>query len=233
MSSGIYNKFTGYHNRRSIRLPGYDYSRPGYYFVTICIRNRAERLFGDIDFVGAGSKPAPESVPEPAPESVPQPTHARMILNEFGNIVQCAWDDLINHVPGIALDTFVIMPNHVHGIIRIIGTGLEPAPTTAPTTATAKQITLPEIIRQFKTFSARRINAIRHVQNNPVWQRNYYDHIIRGEKSLYVIRKYIRENPLHWREDSENHIDREIEEFKLSSALQKEMKKHPRSKHFN
>jgi len=241
MSSGIYNKFTGYHNRRSIRLRDYDYSRPGYYFVTICIRNRAERLFGDVDFVGAGSKPAHESVQnhahgsvpkpahesveEPAPESahgsVPKPTHARMILNEFGNIVQCAWDDLINHVSGISLDTFVIMPNHVHGIIRIIGAGLEPAPTI--TTATPKQLSLPEIIRQFKTFSARRINAIRHVRGNPVWQRNYYDHIIRDEKSLYGIRKYIRENPLHWRDDSENHIDREIEEFNRSADLQKEV----------
>jgi REP element-mobilizing transposase RayT len=159
MSPGIYNQSTGYHNRRSIRLRGYDYSRPGYYFVTICIRNRAERLFGDIDFVGAGSKPAHGSVPKP--------THARMILNEFGHIVQCAWNDLINHISGISLDTFGIMPNHVHGIIRIIGAGLEPAPTM--TTATPKQISLPEIIRQFKTFSARRINAIRHVRRNPVW----------------------------------------------------------------
>lgn len=222
MSSGIFNNFTGYHNRRSNRLRGYDYSRPGYYFVTLCIHDRRQRLFGDIDFVvGAGSKPAHFSRSKPAREPVhelaPNPVHVWMNLNEFGTIVQFAWDDLMNHVSGIILDTFVIMPNHVHGIIRIGGTGLEHGAglEPAPTWAAPKRITLPEIIRQFKTFSARRINAIRHVRSNPVWQRNFYDHIIRNEKSLFFIRNYIRENPLNWLDDDENHINREIGEFKM------------------
>jgi len=197
MSSGIYNKYTGYHNRRSIRLSGYDYCRPGYYFVTICIIDRRQLLFGDIPeiLVGAGSKPAPCT-----PQFPP---------NQYGQIVQNTWLDLPNHIPSIELDEFIIMPNHIHGIIRIIehGTnraGLEPAPTVL--------VKLPEMVRQLKTFSARCINRLRNTIGQPVWQRNYYEHIIRDEKSLFFIRKYIQNNPINWADDSENHIDREIAE---------------------
>jgi putative transposase len=194
MSSGIYSKHAGYHNRRSIRLPGHDYSRPGYYFVTICIHDRAQRLFGEIPLVGAGSKPAPH-------------------LNEYGKIVQKTWDDLPDHIDGIELDAFIIMPNHVHGIIRIIGTGLEraglePAPTVG----------IPEIVRQFKTFSAKRINITRNSIGASVWQRNYHDHIIRNDTSLFFIRKYIRDNPMNWNADPENHINREMREFETAET---------------
>jgi putative transposase len=77
---------------------------------------------------------------------------------------------------------------------------------------------LPEIVRQFKTFSAKRINAIRKSPGNPVWQRNYYEHIIRDETSLYFIREYIRENPLNWSIDSGNHVSREIREFAMTGT---------------
>ena len=91
------------------------------------------------------------------------------------------------------------MPNHVHGIIiiRDVGAGSEPAPTT-------KRHGLPEIVRQFKTFSARRINRRRGTPGQPVWQRNYYEHIIRHEESLNRIRDYILTNPLRWNLDREN-----------------------------
>lgn len=214
MSSGIFNQFTGYHNRRSVRLRGYDYSQSGYYFVTICICDRTQKLFGDIVgpksvrvcSVGAGSKPA-------------------LLSNQYGDIVQSTWDDLLNHIAGITLDAFVIMPNHIHGIIRIVRAGLghghraglEPAPTgTVGTDNAPQRNALPEIVRQFKTFSAKRINAIRKSPGNPVWQRNYYEHIIRDETSLYSIKKYIRENPLNWSIDSENHVSREIQEFAMT-----------------
>ena len=218
MSTGIYNKLTGYHNRRSIRLPGYDYSQPGYYFVTICIHDRKQFLFGDVSVgsVGAGSKPAPLLNAKPAP-FVNAPSNPMGIPNQCHEIIQNTWFDLTNHIPNIVLDEFVIMPNHIHGIIRIIESvanraglerraGLEPAPTVA----------LPEIIRQLKTFSAKRINKLRNTVGQSVWQRNYYEHIIRDEKSLFFIRKYIRENPVNWVNDSENHIEREIQEFKMS-----------------
>ena len=176
------------HNRRSIRLPGYDYSQAGAYFITICTKDR-ECLFGEIlgmsDTVGAGSKPA---------QNV-------MRLNGNGKIVENTWNDLIHHINSIELGEFVVMPNHVHGIIHIIEreliprAGLEPAPTPP------QQKSLSEIIRQFKTFSARHINIQRLTPGLPVWQRNYYEHIIRDEKSFNKIADYITYNPARWETD--------------------------------
>ena len=217
MSTGIYSKLTGYHNRRTIRLPSYDYSQPGFYFVTICIHDRKRNLFGEIlndpVLVGAGSKPAPLLKSKPAHHCLFKP-------NQYGEIVWKTWHDLPMHVPNIELDEFVVMPNHLHGILRIVDrdlnraglhdgrAGLEPAPTVG----------LPEIVRQLKTFSARRINTERNTLGHPVWQRNYYDHIIRDGAALFFIRNYIRENPFNWTNDSENHLDREIVEFHITDA---------------
>jgi len=91
----------------------------------------------------------------------------------------------------------------------------EPAPTENAMTKSSPTTELPEIVRQLKTFSAKRINIERKTPGKSVWQRNYYEHIVRDEKSLYFIRKYIRENPLKWIDDSENHIDREIDYFQM------------------
>jgi REP element-mobilizing transposase RayT len=175
----------GRHHRRSIRLKGYDYAQAGAYFVTVCTKDRA-CLFGDV-------------------------VDGEMRSNEFGQIAEWTWHDLPNHVPAIVLDTFVIMPNHVHGIILIcerddlnVGAGSEPAPTEPACTTIGKHHGLPEIIRQFKTFSAKRINKIRETPGLPVWQRNYYEHIIRNEESLHRIRQYIVGNPARWEEDREN-----------------------------
>ncbi len=185
------------HHRRSIRMAGYDYARNGAYFVTICVKNRL-CLFGDV-------------------------VEGKMRRNEAGRIVEHAWRDLPNHNAGIALDAFVVMPNHVHGIIIItgggpaspgadsgrsdcpVGAGSEPAPTAAQTRpAGLKHHGLPEIIRQFKTFSALRINRLRGTPGVSVWQRNYYEHIIRGSESLYRIRQYIHTNPARWAFDHDN-----------------------------
>jgi len=177
------------HNRRSVRLKGYNYSQAGSYFITLCTRNR-ECLFGDI-IVRAGSKPAPGVQP------------ARMSLNEYGEIVKNVWDDLINHVTGVELDVFGIMPNHIHGIVTINRAGLEPRAEhraglePAPT----GRIGLPEIIRQLKTFSARQINVRRRTPGVPLWQRNYYEHIIQNEKSYGEIATYIANNPTYWEID--------------------------------
>lgn len=177
------------HHRRSIRLKGYDYTRAGWYFITICVQNR-ECLFGAI-------------------------RNGEMVLNDYGKIVEFTWFDLPNHNAHVILDEFGIMPNHVHGIIVLddihVGAGSEPAPTEhAPTTDTAATESrppiirhgLPEIVRQFKTFSARRINQKRQTPGVSVWQRNYYEHIIRTETDLQRIREYIQTNPARWREDS-------------------------------
>jgi putative transposase len=187
----------------------------------MCLHDRNQRLLGDI-IVGAGSKPALISkngrVCIGQNGRVWNPPLQNM--SEYGTIVQNTWNDLLKHISGIVLDEFIIMPNHVHGIIQIVDTGLhwakraglEPAPTEI---AGTKPAALPEIVRQLKTFSSKRINSVRNSPGKPVWQRNYYEHIIRNEKSLFCIRKYIRENPINWAFDSENHIDREIRQFEM------------------
>ena len=184
------------HYRRSIRLPEYDYGQAGAYFVTIVTRDRAS-LFGEV-------------------------VNGKMWLNDGGRLIQAVWDELPDHYPGVECDAFVVMPNHVHGIIVLaddggvgeydVGAGLKPAltefrPTTTPRAGLKPAPTqhgLSEIIRAFKTFSARRINDMRHIPGVSVWQRNYYEHILRNENELSCIREYIANNPLQWEMDREN-----------------------------
>ena len=173
------------HRRQLRRLHGYDYSRAGAYFVTACTHGRAN-LFGKI-------------------------VKHEMRLNVYGRMVQKAWNGLPGHYPHIALDAFVIMPNHIHGIVVLatpVGAGLKPAPTPksahAPKPAPTPRHGLPEIVRAFKTFSARQINRLRHTHGTPVWQRNYYEHIIRNKAALKRIRQYVKANPAYWEKDREN-----------------------------
>lgn len=187
------------HHRRSIRLQGYDYAQAGAYFVTVCTQDRA-CLFGDI-FDG------------------------EMRLNTVGWMVHAGWLGLPDHYAGVELDTFVVMPNHFHGIVVIaddrnpglagaglVGAGLKPARTKpartkpVPTTGVRRH-GLPEIVRGFKTFSARRINQTRQAPGVSVWQRNYHEHIIRDEASLRRIREYILNNPVQWALDRENPLN--------------------------
>ena len=128
-------------------------------------------------------------------------------LSQEGQIAAECWNDLSNHYGHVELDEFVVMPNHVHGIIVMVGTervdgfrpqraGLKPAPTPMHS--------LSEVMRAFKTFSGRRINQIRGRTGEPVWQRNFYERVIRDEKALSEIREYIVNNPAKWAEDMEN-----------------------------
>src|SRR5437870_10401836 len=125
------------HRRRSIRLKHYDYSQSGAYFVTIVMKGRS-CLLGDI-------------------------VDEEIRLNNIGHAVQDVWQNLVQHYPRVELDVFIVMPNHVHGIIVIVdhrgtvGAGLSPAPTPAPT---KRRHGLPEIVRAFKSFSARIINEM-------------------------------------------------------------------------
>lgn len=174
------------HHRRSIRLDGYDYAESGAYFVTICTQDHL-CLFGEI-------------------------VDGDMRANALGRIVQETWQDLPDHYPRVELDAFVVMPNHVHMIVILtqdphpVGAGFKPALAHGPGTTpdVPKRYGLAEITRAFKTFSARQINKCRRVQGIPVWQRNYYEHIIRNERALNYIRRYIVENPQRWAQDREN-----------------------------
>lgn len=167
--------FQGKYRIKSTRLPHWNYSQPGYYFVTICTKGRVCRLGRVIQ--------------------------RQMYLSLEGKIVQECWYDLPNHYPHIGLDEFIVMPNHVHGVVVIydnvaVETGLKPV-STIP-------VTVSEIIRGFKTFSAKRINQLRNTPGQPFWQSRFYDHIIRNEKSLNNIRKYIQNNPAKWERDRNN-----------------------------
>jgi len=179
------------HHRRSIRLKSYDYTHMGAYFVTMVTQGRV-CLFGGV-------------------------RDGQMQWSEYGGTVHHQWHELPKHYAHLALDAFVVMPNHVHGIIVL--TGGDPAVATtavgaglnvraglkpAPTVPRIGRHGLSEIVRAFKTFSARRINAHRNAPGVPVWQRNYYEHIIRDEESLNRIRQYITDNPLQWSNDVEN-----------------------------
>lgn len=183
------------HHRRSIRLQGYDYAKPGAYFITICTQNRA-CLFGKI-------------------------VDGEMVLNEFGMIVNNEWLRTSIIRPNIIIDEFVIMPNHLHGILVIIDDNCRGVlqfasameTTFAPTTNKQNQSftfkspskTIGAIIRGFKSATTKHINISRNTPGIPVWQRNYYEHIIRNDDELNRIRVYIKNNPMNWFHD-ENYV---------------------------
>ncbi len=166
-------------HRRSLRLQGYDYAERGAYFVTICTKNRA-CLLGDI-------------------------TNGEMRLNDFGRLAKAAWEEIPSHFPDIELGTFVAMPNHIHGIIVIA------RPTPRATRASPLQIapgppkrSLGTIVGSYKSAVTKGINQSRGAAGAPVWQRNYYEHIIRDDADLNRIRQYIWDNPARWQEDPDN-----------------------------
>ncbi|MDI9312402.1 MAG: hypothetical protein QM535_19485 [Limnohabitans sp.] len=203
------------HHRRSIRLPEYDYSQSGLYFITICCHSR-ECIFGKIE-------------------------NNKMILNEYGTIAYNEWIKLTERFSNFELDVFQIMPNHMHGIIALndVGAGFTPAPNNdeiygqspngQPEINTGQPQGLPlqitdndnratlavaptigDIVGAYKSLVANKCLKIwktKWVGSNPVptmgklWQRNYYEHIIRNEKSYLTISKYIINNPAKWQED--------------------------------
>lgn len=188
------------HHRRSIRLKDYDYTQAGAYFVTLCTQHRACVLGDVID--------------------------DEMYLSTTGAIVADAWEWLAQQYPYVAIDAYVVMPNHFHGIIVInndpvVGAVREPPhiPPTQPPTTTQnepphiqsiqppKQIPrkpLGRLIGAFKTVSTKRINELNSTPGMIFWQRDFYEHIIRHENALDRIRRYIINNPLKWAIDRQN-----------------------------
>ena len=172
--------------RRSNRLKGYDYSQPGGYFVTICTMNKTNNL-GNVE-------------------------DGRVILSFTGKTVEACWLGIPKHFPDLFLDEWVIMPNHMHGIIFILDAGRGEAFAEDPNqmmrrTANASPLRHPKgttpsslgaIIQNFKSISTRKVNQLHDTPGNPLWQRGFYDRVIRNEKELDRIRRYIAENPLKW-----------------------------------
>jgi len=160
--------------RRSIRLKGYDYSSPGAYFVTVCEKKR-RCMFGDV-------------------------VDGEMRLSEYGRVVQECWEWLERRYQYVNLDQWVVMPNHIHGIIVILN-NREVTSRGGSRTAPTKRKPLGRLIGAFKTISTKHINQLRGTPGVSLWQRNYYEHIIRDKSELDRIRHYIVDNPLKWEWD--------------------------------
>ncbi|MCF7917020.1 MAG: transposase [Candidatus Omnitrophica bacterium] len=177
--------------RKSIRLMGYDYAQEGAYYVTICVGKRTCR---------GGSRAA---LIKPNHNVFGHIENGKMILNDIGKIIHDSWLWLANQYNYIDLDEFIVMPNHLHGIVfltGVIGHGQgQGASRGAPTTLRKP---LGQLIGAFKTVSTKQINIIRNIPGNRLWQRNFYEHIIRNESDLNRIREYIINNPANWKKDS-------------------------------
>ena len=195
------------HHRRSIRLANYDYRQEGAYYITICTHER-ECLFGEI---GDGE----------------------MRLNEYGEIILACWEAIPDHFPQADVDAFVVMPNHVHGILVIAGGNARAegrkgmaeerkgmaeerkgmachAPTVFDDAPVKRRFAQPvagslaTILGAFKSAASRRINAQRETPGWTVWHRNYYEQIIPDEHKLENARRYIGNNPARWAKDVNN-----------------------------
>src|SRR5258706_5790227 len=190
------------HRRRSIRLKGYDYASAGGYYVTI-VAWRRECLFGEV-------------------------VNKEMVLNKIGKIVEWEWLELPKRLPYVTVGAHMVMPNHFHGILfihenvratqhgQIIsqsgskplpiiaadGIGGSPLPPRGP-----KPASLGAILAQFKSRATKRIWKFPEFKETPIWQRNYYEHIIRNQTDLQNKTDYIEANPLLWNEDDENPIN--------------------------
>jgi putative transposase len=176
------------HHRRSIRLQGYDYSTPGAYFVTICVQHRI-CLFGQV-------------------------VDDEIQMNDAGQMIQMCWEQLPHRFPALALDAFVVMPNHFHAVAILVGAPLVGAQGAqgAPVTRSASRrgaegaLTIGDVIGAFKSTTTN--EYIRNVQragwapfDRLLWQRNYWEHIIRNDSALNRIRDYIQANPARWTND--------------------------------
>ncbi len=176
-------------HRRSIRLQDYDYSSRGAYFITICAQNR-QCLFGDV-------------------------TYGEMKWNDAGRMVEKCWLELINKFPSVKTDEYVVMPNHLHGILTIVGADLCVRPDSNPIHPNSVGAglmvpkegahigaPLPKILQWFKTMTTNEyIRGIKHSDwpsfIGKLWQRNYHERIVITKEELNQIRKYILDNPLN------------------------------------
>lgn len=189
------------HHRRSIRLRGFDYGQAGAYFVTTCTQDR-ECVFGSI-------------------------YNGEMTLNDAGRMINKSWNELPMKYSGIGIDEFVVMPNHIHGIIILpVGAGPSAYPDIMnqqnigqpagvkgqPQGVAPTRLSLPDVVHRFKSFTSTQYRiGVEQFKWQPfrvrLWQRNYYEHIIRSEDELNRVREYIINNPLRWIEDEDNPLN--------------------------
>lgn len=167
--------------RKSLRLKNYDYSQNGFYFITICIQNK-ECLLGEI-------------------------INQKMILNNAGMLIDTIWHEIPKYYEGFKIHEYIVMPNHIHGIIEISSQGRIQGSEGGDRTPPLRVLTLSDVMQRFKTMTTNKY--IYGVKNydwkafpKQLWQRSYYEHIIRNEKTLEEIQTYIIDNPRNWDKDS-------------------------------
>ncbi|MDD4900640.1 MAG: hypothetical protein PHS62_00805 [Patescibacteria group bacterium] len=177
--------------RKLNRLPFFDYAQNGFYFVTICVKDR-EEIFGQV-------------------------INEKMVLNRCGWVIRNQWQWLAGRFPYLELDEYIVMPNHLHGILMINtdddNVGTVGAGRDGDNVGTGRDLSLQcgkiksvsELIGAFKTTSSKLIHYMGY--SDFAWQRSFYDHIIRNEKSLIKIREYIINNPAKWERDRNNPAD--------------------------
>jgi putative transposase len=170
-------------NRHSIRMKDYDYSQPGAYFVTICTQGRA-CLFGQVE-------------------------NDDIILNNAGWLVKSLWEEIPIFYPGADLGAYIVMPNHIHGIIFISGTSVHHSTSQERITSPSPTLGLIDVIHRFKSLTTRSYaNGVKHMRwpafTGRLWQRNYFEHVIRSQGELHRIQAYIHNNPARWISDRNN-----------------------------
>jgi putative transposase len=176
----------GRQGRRSVRLRGYDYASAGMYFVTVCARDRA-CVFGEV-------------------------ANGQVQLSELGETVNRCWVAVGDHFLEVTLDRWVIMPNHLHGILAVGGlrSSLQPVVGVRSRGACGPSpSSIGAIVGSFKAAVTKAHNDLRGRSGTTVWQRSYYEHVIRNERDLQRVRQYVEENPIRWELDPENPVRRQ------------------------
>jgi putative transposase len=170
-------------HRRSIRIAGGDYSRPGCYFVTICAAFR-RNVFGTVE-------------------------DGKVVLSSLGEIVRSCWARIPEHFPNARTNEYVIMPNHLHGIIGL-GVGAryivpsDPGERIKEAFQKPTRGTIPTIVRTFKAAVTRNARSELKMANEMIWQSNYFERVLRDGREVAIAVRYIAENPARWMWDEEN-----------------------------
>ncbi|MBA3874197.1 MAG: transposase [Anaerolineae bacterium] len=165
---------TSFPQRKSPRLQGYDYRQNGAYFITICTHKR-QHLFREI-------------------------SSDEMELNTLGCIAQTCWEQIPAHFPKAEVDAFVVMPNHIHGVLLIIDE-TKCADYQYEQFSNPIARSLSTMMRSYKSAVTKQINQLLMTDNSPTWQGRFHDHIIRSERGLNVLQQYVANNPVRWQVD--------------------------------
>jgi putative transposase len=170
-------------SRRSVRLPGFDYSNVGMYFVTICAHER-RCIFGEV-------------------------CENKTVLGPIGQIISTCWTEIPQHFPNVEIEEHVVMPNHMHGILTIHANwtdanGQNKLAAAMESFGKPTPRSIPTIVRSFKAAVSKRARESGFAKGESIWQRGYYEHVLRNTQEYVEITHYILQNPAHWSDDEDN-----------------------------